>query len=219
MPVKNNSNDTDAFVPGGYDGWHELLVKQNSSSKAAKSAQNSGGFSVGLQPRATLSDRVWNVCEKDCGALVLLPCVGHVVSALRTRKGCVEHPGHISGLHEAPACGTWGRGLGAMMVVLGWWWDWMILKVSANLDDSGIWWFSDSVIHLAISGVLLAISQCLGAHWWFMGTGEALSHLVRSEFGCSQAAPSTVRTIMLWVGTIRRLGSLSWFKLRHETLG
>lgn len=93
-----------------------------------------------------------------------------------------EHPGHISGLQEASGCGTWGCGFGVMMVVLSWWWDWMILKVSANLDDSGIWWFWDLFGHFWHSFGHFPVPGCslmVPGHW--LGTGEALSHLVTSE--------------------------------------
>lgn len=65
--------------------------------------------------------------------------------------------------------GTWFRGDDGGVGLM------MIWKVSANLDDSGIWWFWDSFGHFPVPECSLMVH----GHW--LGTLVALRHLVTSE--------------------------------------
>lgn len=158
MPVKNNSNDTDAFVPGGYDGWHELLVKQNTVQAKLQSLHKTVEASVWVyKPEQHFQtefgmfvNRIvghW-CCFHVWGTWCLLWEPGKVVlSPLDTFQGSKKH------LHVALGDVVWGW----------WWWCWV---------EDGTGWFWRSLPTLMTLGfgdsvILWFVWPFLGFFWPF----------------------------------------------------
>lgn len=166
-------------------------------------------FDINYLSNKILLKQGWKACTKQlrvqCGSITLSKSFRPCLICLWTG---FQGTGYIY-MHKA--CGTLGSALRSK-------------RACAEDPVSTLHTFQAETItsvscsHFPVAGWVLIDGWCaLVVHW------GALTHLASSEgypiWVLSDS--STVRTMVLWAGTIRRLGSqalgsCSWFKLKHK---